>query len=225
MNCVSPSFNGIFRYGTSSTAAHERNPGLQQQRGSQKTVCLWFLSLMNVQKVDEVNVFGPFYHNVNPVCLWPKSNSQPQNNAFSPFVTTVRHQRAAEGRAAFQRRYDCTKQRILADHKVSRRQDTHNCSLAASLNIRLNTAFRKWRDVTRRVCVSAVTSSCSLNFSRTLETKDLFTCQQLNATQPSNWWRSQRLRVRPAPSSRWQQRRNELSLIQGTDLPSLFSDC
>ena len=101
---------------------------------------------MNVQKVDEVNVFGPFYHNGNPVCLSVcdrKVTLNPKTMPFFPFVTTVRHQRAAKGRAACQRCYDCTKQRILAERKVSNRQDTHNCSLATSLNVRLNTALRK----------------------------------------------------------------------------------
>jgi len=62
---------------------------------------------------------------------------------FFPIVTAARQQRAAQGHAACKRRYNCTKQRILADREVQSRQDAQKRSLAVSLNVRLNTAFRK----------------------------------------------------------------------------------
>jgi len=92
--------------------------------------------------------FGPFYHNGNPlpVCLWPKSNAQHQNNAVFP----LRY----DGSSPEQHNVGLPVSVVTsAWSSAACCQDTYNCSLAALPNVRLNTAFRKWSDPTRLVCV------------------------------------------------------------------------
>lgn len=187
INCVSSNVNRIFRYGRHKQHCGTRTNSRATAAEGKPKHFLWFLSLMNVQKADDVNVFGPFITTeilsvcARKVTLNPKTMqcrfspslrrlvNREQHKVMQPVsvVTTARN-------SAFWPTTKCRVARTLKSaHSLSHStfdSTQHFASEVTSL----------------AVCVSAVTSSCSLNFSRTLATKDPFMCQQLNTMQPSS---------------------------------------
>ena len=94
-----------------------------------------------------------------------------------PLRYEVRHQRAAHGRAACQRRFDCMKQRILTERKVS----PGHSHLPTCCCLTQRSAQHSISQVKRRVFPPSL-----LKLQQKLTNKDLFICHQLNTMQHSS---------------------------------------